>query len=128
MGVWEDGREADFGLGASRNQSKIRNPKSKIGILPNSQTINIFSDSPTPRLPDSPAHKSGSKNARIIMNWIALCICIALALGINLFPWFMAFVVNSEKWKMVGWAYYFFTFPIGIALVVVGLILALILP
>ena len=62
------------------------------------------------------------------MNWIALCICLALALGINLYPWFMAFVVTSEKWKMVGWIYYFFTFPIGIALVVLGIVLALILP
>ena len=37
------------------------------------------------------------------MNWIPLGICFALALLLNLTPWFMAFVVKSKKWGFVGW-------------------------
>ena len=61
------------------------------------------------------------------MNWIPLGICFALALVLNLPPWFMAFVYKSKGWQFVGWIYYIFTVPIGIVLLVIGLILSFVL-
>ncbi len=58
-------------------------------------------------------------------NWLPFWIGFILAVAINMYPWFMAFVLKKEGWGMVGWVYYFFTIPIGIVLFVLGLLISL---
>ncbi len=59
-----------------------------------------------------------------MQSWMPFWICLALALFMNLLPWFMAFVVKSKVWQQTGWVYYFATLPLGIVLIVLGVILS----
>lgn len=59
--------------------------------------------------------------------WNPLVVSIIIAIVINVFPLFMAFVLGSEQWKQSGWAFYFFTIPLGGILILFGFIISLIL-
>ena len=58
--------------------------------------------------------------------WTPLIVSVLLALVINAFPVFMAFVVRAEGWAQAGWAYYFLTIPAAIVLLLLGLVISLV--
>lgn len=47
-------------------------------------------------------------------------IAALVAVVINGYPFFMAFVVGSEGWQQGGWALLFVTIPLGLVLLLVG--------
>lgn len=59
--------------------------------------------------------------------WTPLLISLVLTFLMNFFPFFMAFIVGDEGWAQAGWAYYFFTIPLGLLLLALGLIISLVL-
>lgn len=58
--------------------------------------------------------------------WLPFLLATGLALLLNLYPIFMAFVLKVEGWGQTGWIFYFFTIPIGGGLVLIGLAISLI--
>ena len=62
-----------------------------------------------------------------MMSWMPFGIGLLITALLNFFPYFMAFVVRSEKWRTVGWFYYLFTLPIGLVAAVIGLVVSLVL-
>ena len=58
--------------------------------------------------------------------WKPLGWATVIAIAINAFPAFMAFVVGDEDWVAAGWALYVFLIPLGILLVIVGLVWSII--
>jgi NADH:ubiquinone oxidoreductase subunit K len=59
--------------------------------------------------------------------WTPLLITFVITVVMNAIPVFMAFVVGDEGWAQAGWAFYFFTIPLGALLLVLGLVLSLVL-
>ncbi len=59
--------------------------------------------------------------------WTPLVVSVVLAVGINLFPIFMAFVVRAEGFVQAGWAFYFFLVPAAVVLLLLGLVISLVL-
>ena len=59
--------------------------------------------------------------------WTPLIVGVVITLLLNAFPWFMAFVIQAPGWAQAGWAYYFFTIPAGVVLLLLGLIISLVL-
>ena len=59
--------------------------------------------------------------------WIPLLTAILISICANLFPIFMAFVLEADGWKGAGFVLYLFILPASIVLIVVGLILSLII-
>jgi hypothetical protein len=45
----------------------------------------------------------------------------------NVFPAFMAFVVQAEGWAQAGWAFYFLTIPLSVALLLIGGVVSIVL-
>ena len=58
---------------------------------------------------------------------LPLICSLILAFLMNAFPIFMAFIVGDEGWATAGWAFYFFTIPIGLLLILLGFIISLVL-
>lgn len=59
--------------------------------------------------------------------WIPLLIAILISICANLYPIFMAFVIEEDGWVQTGWVLYFFLLPASLGLIVVGWILSLII-
>lgn len=59
--------------------------------------------------------------------WTPFLISLLVTFLLNFFPFFMAFIVRAEGWGEAGWAFYFFTIPLGALLLALGLIISLIL-
>lgn len=58
--------------------------------------------------------------------WTPLIVALVVTFVMNAFPFFMAFVVGDEGWAQAGWAFYFFTIPLGALLLAGGLVISLI--
>ena len=59
--------------------------------------------------------------------WTPFVITLVVTVVMNAFPLFMAFVVGDEGWAQAGWAFYFFTIPLGALLLAMGFVISLIL-
>ncbi|MBX3051221.1 MAG: hypothetical protein KF753_07110 [Caldilineaceae bacterium] len=59
--------------------------------------------------------------------WLPFLIALVVTVVMNAFPFFMAFVVGDEDWAQAGWAFYFFTIPLGALLLALGFVISLIL-
>lgn len=59
--------------------------------------------------------------------WTPFLASLVVTFLMNFFPFFMAFIVGAEGWGEAGWALYFFTIPLGILLLLLGLVISLIL-
>ncbi len=59
--------------------------------------------------------------------WTPLLITFVITVVMNAIPVFMAFVVGDEGWAQAGWAFYFFTIPLGALLLVAGFVISLVL-
>lgn len=59
--------------------------------------------------------------------WTPFLLSLVLTFLLNFFPFFMAFIVGDEGWGQAGWAFYFFTIPLGALLLALGLVISLVL-
>ena len=53
--------------------------------------------------------------------WIPVVVATLIAIAINVYPAFMAFVIGDRAWAQAGWTLYFLTIPAAIVLVAIGI-------